>query len=173
MTELAKTTVSGQRIQTVTSRRIHVHQASPMPCGCGRTSTHNGGRGTNCMALMSGCAQHVRRWMRDGYTPEVPGFTMGADGYYRKNGVRDLAHAMRRRASTSTPSSPRRTGRVQVSNRTPTGCPIGQPVRPRARSSRAASWASGGRTAAHPRMALPENRNTLARYVPSSISVLL
>lgn len=53
------------------------------PCGCGHTSTHSG-RGTNGVALMWGCELYVRRWVRDGYTPEVMGFTMGDDGYYRK-----------------------------------------------------------------------------------------
>lgn len=56
------------------------------PCGCGRTSTHSG-RGSNGIALMWGCELHVRRWVRDGYTPEMMGWTMGADGYYRKNGI--------------------------------------------------------------------------------------
>lgn len=66
------------------------------PCGCGQTSTHSG-RGTNGVALMWGCELHVRRWVRDGYTPEVLGFTMGADGYYRKNGVAILTAEQSRR----------------------------------------------------------------------------
>ncbi|WP_396909925.1 hypothetical protein [Mycolicibacterium sp.] len=56
------------------------------PCGCGHTSTHSG-LGTNGVALMWGCELYVRRWVRDGYTPEVMGFTMSDDGYYRKDGV--------------------------------------------------------------------------------------
>lgn len=56
------------------------------PCGCGRTSTH-GGLGTNGVALMWGCELRVRRWVRDGYTPEMMGWQLGADGFYRKNVV--------------------------------------------------------------------------------------
>lgn len=68
------------------------------PCGCGHTSTHSG-RGTNGVALMWGCELHVRRWVRDGYTPEVLGFTRGADGYYRKDGVAMLTAAQLRQLS--------------------------------------------------------------------------
>ncbi|MGD9622229.1 MAG: hypothetical protein AB7G47_19575 [Mycolicibacterium sp.] len=62
------------------------------PCGCGRTSTHSG-LGTNGVALMWGCELRVRRWVRDGYTPEMMGWTLGGDGYYRKNGVAILTAA--------------------------------------------------------------------------------
>ncbi len=62
------------------------------PCGCGGTSTHSG-RGTNGVALMWGCELHVRRWVRDGYTPEVLGWTLGEDGFYRKDGVAILTVA--------------------------------------------------------------------------------
>jgi hypothetical protein len=56
------------------------------PCGCGRTATHSG-LGTNGIALMWGCELRVRRWVRDGYTPEMLGYALGDDGYYRKDGV--------------------------------------------------------------------------------------
>lgn len=56
------------------------------PCGCGQTATHSG-LGTNGIALMSGCELRVRRWVRDGYTPEMLGYNLGADGYYRKDGI--------------------------------------------------------------------------------------
>ena len=65
------------------------------PCGCGRTSTHSG-LGTNGVALMWGCELHVRRWVRDGYTPEMMGWKLGADGFYRKNGVAVLTAEQQR-----------------------------------------------------------------------------
>ncbi|MBU8839099.1 hypothetical protein [Mycolicibacterium goodii] len=65
------------------------------PCGCGRTSTHSG-LGTNGVALMWGCELHVRRWVRDGYTPEMMGWQLGADGFYRKNGVAVLTAEQQR-----------------------------------------------------------------------------
>ena len=42
---------------------------------------------------MWGCELHVRRWVRDGYTPEVLGWTLGEDGFYRKDGVAILTVA--------------------------------------------------------------------------------
>lgn len=66
------------------------------PCGCGRTSTHSG-LGTNGVALMWGCELRVRRWVRDGYTPEAMGWRLGGDGFYRKNGVAVLTAEQQQR----------------------------------------------------------------------------